>query len=531
MTTPENWTPQQIREFDENWNTMLRGDTANRRGVKWVPSGTREINTKEGVLKDEYDEWLARICCFAFSINPQPFVKQMNRATAETAQLAALQEGLIPLMQWVEDLMNLIIWKWFGYTDLRFGWQDEDETDPNIQSQIDDRDIKNGSKSVDEVRISRGDDPIGMGPAVFTQNGPIMLADVIAGTVGPAADMQQSKDNMAAMAEAKANMQQQQVDGQDGAGTDDSGKPMQTAIKQGRKQQPKGEAKKDGDPKGEAKKLAKAGKQPVALGFTGKELTAARAEYQKALVQFFAEAGQAYADGIADQLPTAKLAKADWQTDPDEEAQKIIDKVDYKGWGEFQDASQKAIERAAADGGIKALANVGFGQPDTDMLSQVDGRAVEYAKQRGAELVGKRVDDLGNVVDNPNPAWAIDDATRTMLRGTVTEAVEQGWSRNQLKAAIMDDYAFSAGRAKMIARTELNTAFVEGNLAGYKAAAVPFKQWVLGDLHGAMDPCDLAAKDGVIPFDELFSSGDMAPPAHPNCTCTLLPVFTQPSKE
>jgi hypothetical protein len=51
---------------------------------------------REPVLKDDFDEWLAWVVCFAFSLPPTAFVKQTNRATAETQQETATTEGLVP---------------------------------------------------------------------------------------------------------------------------------------------------------------------------------------------------------------------------------------------------------------------------------------------------------------------------------------------------------------------------------------------------------------------------------------------------
>ncbi|MGH7033808.1 MAG: hypothetical protein ACREFL_08780 [Stellaceae bacterium] len=57
-------------------------------------------------MKDVFDEWLARVICFAFSIPPSALVAQVNRATAETAQDTALSEGLAPLQLWVKRLIE-----------------------------------------------------------------------------------------------------------------------------------------------------------------------------------------------------------------------------------------------------------------------------------------------------------------------------------------------------------------------------------------------------------------------------------------
>jgi hypothetical protein len=50
--------------------------------------------------------WLARIVCYAFSLPPTAFTRQVNRATAETSQEAALDEGQAPLQNWVKRLVD-----------------------------------------------------------------------------------------------------------------------------------------------------------------------------------------------------------------------------------------------------------------------------------------------------------------------------------------------------------------------------------------------------------------------------------------
>jgi len=133
---PETWNPDQIKAFQDWWDSLLEGNTAERRHAKFVPGGTKPFLTKDGALKDEYDEWLARIVCFAFQIDPTPFVKAVNRATAESAKSQALSEGLAPLMNWVKNLVDYVIHKYFGWSDLEFKWEEEDDTSPQIQAEI-----------------------------------------------------------------------------------------------------------------------------------------------------------------------------------------------------------------------------------------------------------------------------------------------------------------------------------------------------------------------------------------------------------
>jgi len=160
MSCPPDWNMDQVRDFNEWWNSMLAGNTAARRKGLFIPHGVAPINTKEGALKDQYDEWLARIVCYAFSVSPTPFVAQVNRATAESAQEAALMEGLHPIMLWMRGLLDSTIWKHFGYTDLCIKWNEQKTQDPQVQAAIDDQCVRNGTATINEVRQRRGEEPV-----------------------------------------------------------------------------------------------------------------------------------------------------------------------------------------------------------------------------------------------------------------------------------------------------------------------------------------------------------------------------------
>src|SRR3954463_6593486 len=96
LTAPEGWSAEQIQQFQQFFDSVLAGNTGARTRLVWAPSGTSYQAFTEAPYKDEFDEWLARIVCHAFSLPPPAFVRQVNRATAETAHTAALAEGLAP---------------------------------------------------------------------------------------------------------------------------------------------------------------------------------------------------------------------------------------------------------------------------------------------------------------------------------------------------------------------------------------------------------------------------------------------------
>lgn len=157
-----NMTNEQLEAFNNMLDSMLSGNLKQRRKILTVPGARGKFQEiKEPPMKDEFDEWLARIICFAFSISPQPFVKAMNRATAETAQEAALSEGLQPIIQWMEGWHNDILEQDFGIDDLVFAVKTSVDMDPAVAAEIRASDVKNAIITIDEARESVGREPRG----------------------------------------------------------------------------------------------------------------------------------------------------------------------------------------------------------------------------------------------------------------------------------------------------------------------------------------------------------------------------------
>ncbi len=92
-TVPKEWTSDQIRAFQDNFDAQMSGNLPRRRMLKFMPADFKLIEYRQPPLKDQYDEWLARVICYAFSVPATPFVCQVNRATSETMRLQATQEG------------------------------------------------------------------------------------------------------------------------------------------------------------------------------------------------------------------------------------------------------------------------------------------------------------------------------------------------------------------------------------------------------------------------------------------------------
>ncbi|MGA3212413.1 MAG: phage portal protein, partial [Terriglobales bacterium] len=159
LGVPPHWTTTQIKEAQDQLDANLSGNLWNRRKIFVGPDTNLQV-MKPFELKTELDEWLARVICYAFSVSPQPFVREMNRATAEAAKSSALEEGLHPLLGYFAELFNFVIRKYFGITDLEFAWLDEKAEDPKEQADICVELVASGIITPDEARARLGMAPM-----------------------------------------------------------------------------------------------------------------------------------------------------------------------------------------------------------------------------------------------------------------------------------------------------------------------------------------------------------------------------------
>ncbi len=179
LNAPDGWNVEQISQFQEWFDSVLAGNTGSRSRLVWGPSGAKYQAFKEAPYKDDFDEWLARIVCYAFSLPPTAFTRQLNRATAETSQDTAATEGLAPLMLWVKRLADYVIQDLLGHPDLEFAWGDLRPADPAEQAKVIDIYVRDGIYAVNEARNLLGLDPVpgGDAPMVYgTQGAPFGAA-------------------------------------------------------------------------------------------------------------------------------------------------------------------------------------------------------------------------------------------------------------------------------------------------------------------------------------------------------------------
>jgi hypothetical protein len=153
------------------------------------------IEARRPPLNDPYDEWLARIIRYAFSVPVSPFVSQVNRATGETMRQQATQEGLVPLKAWVKNALDHVIRECMNEPGLEFVWVGDDAIDPLEQAQTLQILVGAGIKTREEARADLGLAPAGGAPGKpqaglgkhnphHDERGQFASADNAAATVG-----------------------------------------------------------------------------------------------------------------------------------------------------------------------------------------------------------------------------------------------------------------------------------------------------------------------------------------------------------
>jgi hypothetical protein len=162
----------------------------------------------------------------------------------------------------------------------------------------------------------------------------------------------------------------------------------------------------------------------------------------------------------------------------------------------------------------EARANLGLdpvddGDNEPDIIDDMPDRADSWAQGEADDLV-----------------TGLKDRTKGMLLTTLVAALAAGWSAARIEREIAASPAFSDARVDTIAHVETVNAETAGRLVAITEGGVATgKVWVTENDDLVEEICEENESDGPIAADEVFSSGDDGPPAHPNCRCYLEAFF------
>ena len=193
LLCPESWTAEQVKLGQELFNQYTKGDASTRSGgLVFAPGGpgAKLEFPKLQALKDEFDEWVARVICHVFGLPPNPFIKTFSRSGQQSSMEEAEAEGRRPVMQWVEARINLAIQKLWGYDDVEGVFGEDADENAKDQAQILDSATKNGRMTFNEAREIMGlepsDDPEASMLGVVTASGFVPLSGSLDRASNPA---------------------------------------------------------------------------------------------------------------------------------------------------------------------------------------------------------------------------------------------------------------------------------------------------------------------------------------------------------
>ena len=509
---PSDTQPDIVQSAMKLLNTDMAGNLESRRQFRFAQGFRSSESVKDDLIKqfdepklsDDYDDQHTRRICFGFGVSAQRLIRMMTRATATSNQEAAEEEGMAPFIKWAEDSINYGLQRKMGYTKYEFRFNAGLELDPQKQAEIDATDLGSGKLTVNEVRLRQGLDPFPLPQA--DQLGKWIATGWAAMDAPPPAP----EPPKAPLAPVK-----------------DPPEP-------------------DGNtPDGKKKKLLKSDSSAVLdPGRDSIRTRGARSALFGRLLQFF----YSVRSNIVIVSPHSKKMRKG-QDDDEKRIEQIVDAIMAKiPWDVLPSSIQPAIQEAALEGAQEGLAQAERAIQTAPMtvslaptpvrviasvgISETNKGAMDYAKDRAAELVGMRWVD-GELVPSPNAAMTITEPTRNMIRKVITDAFERETPLNRIVEMIQDAGVFSEERAQLIADTEIKFAQSRSNLEAWKkSGVVKSVRWVTSSLHDVMDECDENEEAGAVPLGSNFPSGVQSPPAHPQCRCvSLIAELIEPKKK
>lgn len=147
------------------------------------------------------------------------------------------------------------------------------------------------------------------------------------------------------------------------------------------------------------------------------------------------------------------------------------------------------------------------------LLTGIDA-AFDFSNPRVQKFIDQRAEYF---------AKTFNETTTEKLRKEIQAGLEENETTAQLSERVAKFYDGERNyRSERAARTEVSASSNFAAEEAYKQAGVKQMQWLVVE---PQDEDCLANEGEIRKIGEEFSSGDTAPPVHPNCVCTLLPYF------
>lgn len=534
--------PQLITGYEQVMNDQLAGNLEQRRRARLFPKGFDPVplGVSDAKYSDTFDNFLVKSICGHFGVMPTQIgftpdsgLGGKGHQEGEASNADAI--GIKPLVEWTEDLLNQLSYRFLGMPrDLAFVFTENTQDDEQVAAQRRQIELFSGQKTWNEARTE-------MGLPLFTfpeADAPLIVQ---AGSVTP----------LAASFEAVSfNADEQDTGGSISDDTNTDSIASET------------ESKAADLVKAELTtfiKWAKSEKQrPFGFTLVGDD----DAELLNALVKHDAQAARDYAAMLrkaggnpkvragepfpkghpaankARQLTTIYTRKFSslGNVNADALAEAWLSSNDIDPMTFLAERKVKPFKAEAVDVLRDLYYEAGWmgTAASTALLNRAKNKRKAAAKENAEwkdwkagrpdlarRLLGKEGRGSGFRALLDRAAITMEGISNTrlnMIGRELARATEQGSSVRDLARAI-EGTTIDRARAEMIAHTEMTRANTAAQMDNYRVNGVSTVEWQIADANACED-CQDMADNSPYPISAIPEE----PPLHPYCGCQLLPV-------
>jgi SPP1 gp7 family putative phage head morphogenesis protein len=565
-----SWTPQQLLEYERDFNDFYAGSTANRRRFRILPPGLEPSDSPDAAekYKPEYDLHLIKLLASHFDVS----ISELGFTEAKGLGSSGYHEGQsdvqdrkarLPMLRWLSSILTDISRQHLGMPEeleFRFlGLENEDEA---AADEVAGARVGEARMTINEDRdrlgLPRYDFPEADMPFIRTSRG-IVFIDGASKLTPPGEVIDQVTG-----APIRDEDSDGVLDAPHGPDTDTGDTTDAPAATVGDVAQ---------DPEREAAVKAE---RAAFRRWAAKRSTNAR-PFECAVLT------KADAPDFADD-PRIIFAKPDQQTGGESGPKRAapgtatwpgwgpdLEAVDYwvprirtalrgtldtdtiaRQWAATHPLTKAAPAQQQSDGeqppedsdALAWLTAAGVATALTSALAflpalHLDGWTIGHRAARTI-LDGRQPHDQwrpGHSSPPPGGApalQALTDRAGTLIRGIVgsrlrrlarilSGARRRGDTTQALATALRDTLGDPTW-AQSVATTEISRASAAGAIDTYQSAGIRRIAWLTEPDTRVCPTCVGNADAGPVPIGTAFPSGDLAPPAHPSCRCSTLPA-------
>jgi SPP1 gp7 family putative phage head morphogenesis protein len=549
FTLPEQfgWTPEQLLDYERQYNDQYAGNTQARLGARFLPPGVMPAERSgDGVAdryRPEYDLHLIKLLASHFDTTLPELgfteAKGLGSEGYHEGQENVQDRKTLALTQEIEGLLTRIGRAHLGLPrELKFTFLGLDDEDNAAADDVARQRVASAGSTINEWRDETGkpryDFPEADMPMIVTQRGVVFLEG--ASELAPPGEM----------VEPMQAPDQQPAPGQDAGEQDDQDDAADAES-----------AAKPGQPDAAKTELAAyrrwaRRRRPPGRPFEFTTLTKAAAEHAGVdLDRVTFKAGGAG--------PKARNGRTwpGWQMDlrsarlhAEELRSAMTGAVQTPALAEAWTSARKAADPAAAHDANAWLAAQGItfvpglrralGETYTDgylighlaALAEVSGGPIDWGTWEPGD-VEAALAVLGESGAGSGLAAMLDQADITIqsiaanrmseLAQVLADGLLNGDNATTIARAVaelLDDPVW----AELVALTETTRAVTRASLDTYARNGVEAVEWLTAEDQRVCQLCAGNEDDGPVLLGQSFGSGDPGPPAHPSCRCALAPA-------